>query len=229
MEEESLGTVQWPDLNLPVFDLYWSNDPEVTTEDDPRARVRPASGGVWQRRRDDGTLVSYFAGLVELANEPGVDFDFRVRYELVDGKPAPAAVAVIARRDRVGHLRPGDFSKAGIAGAIVEAGRRLALATGDASTRNDLAAILPREERPDRERTSAQEVRAEVVEVLRHYRKLREANGGEVPYRYARRIAERVYQSGEGWAQQKVRKRLRTAAMMGRIEPANAPGSKRRG
>ena len=233
MEEESLGTVQWPDLNLPAWDLYWENNPDVTSEGDPRIRARPSDGPIWQRRRDDGTLVSYFGGLVELANLPDFPgFDFRVRLEVVNGpgeaRLAPTAVAIIARAGQPGIVRSGDFSNAGIARAVVQAAQALALAGPDGPSRKDVATLLPRTEHPGRRRSSAHEVRVEVAKVARHYHKLVAANGGEVPYGYASQVAQHVYkQSGREW-QEKVRKRLKRATTMGMVKPALAKGSKRR-
>lgn len=234
MEEESLGTVQWPDLNLPAFDPYWARDPSAK-ESDPRIQARP-EGRVWQRRRDDGALVSYFGGLVELANLPDFPgFDFRVHLSLVDTPEggatlAPTAVAIIVGRD-AGPVRGGDFAKAPIARAVLEAGKALALVSGGDGepAAKDIRVLLPHEEAPVRRRSSPQEVRVEMSKVVRRYRKLTSENGGEVPYGYARRVAEHVYKNGDREAQGKVRKRLQAAARLGMVEPAAGPGSKRRG
>ena len=63
----------------------------------PRVRAR-WSNLVGTRRRGDGTHVAYRPGVVELANQPGWDYDFRIAFRpTTSGGLETHAVAVIAR------------------------------------------------------------------------------------------------------------------------------------
>ena len=93
----------------------------------PRVRHRPY-GEVARVGRSDGKRMLLEAGVVELVNQPGFKFDYRIAMRLVDDngdiRLEPHAVAVIARDGGL-PATSGNLRNAAIGAAIIEAGRRL--------------------------------------------------------------------------------------------------------
>lgn len=182
-------------------------------------------------RRDGDEVVRYSNGLVELANVPDFDFDFRVRFELIEGEDgpvlAPSAVAVIARPGDVGAVRGGDFARAGVARAVKYAAqvltRRQEVDEGGRPRSNRRAAgsdveyLMPRElaETESRHRKSSRTVEDEARAVARAWLHLAKANGGTPRRGYAATIAGKLGWGTEAPAAERVRKRLVKARRMG--------------
>jgi hypothetical protein len=197
---------------------------------------------VWERRTGADTSIRYTNGLVELVNMPGFDFDFRVRFELIDGEDgpvlAPSAVAVIVRPDAVGTHRPGAFAEAGIAPAIKEAARVLTMrVTRDAegypldferATSADVEWLFPRSKTPRAARRSSRKVDEEARQVAAKYLELCD-DAGNPPAAYASKIARTMSWDERGRrAEDLVRKRIARAQTMRLLPKAIARGSKRR-
>ena len=195
-------------------------------------------------RRDGDETVRYSNGLVELANLPDFDFDFRVRFELIEGRDgpvlAPAAIAVVARRidGEVEPHAPGEFAQAGIARAVREAARLITMrfSADDEgypldfvrASGADVERALPRIETPLVHRRSSRQVDDEATKAAAKYRELCEPTG-RPPAGYAAKIAASLglWGSGPG-AESLVRKRIARAQRMGLLPGAAAAGSKRR-
>lgn len=200
-------------------------------EDEPRRRIKghPVASSLVFTRRDGPTEVRYTNGLVELANLPDFDFDFRVRFELVetDQGPtlAPAAVAVIVRPEHLGKHRGGDFANAGLARAVKEAARVLTrrFEVGEdgrrvsdrAATGPEVERVFPRDDQPSRSRRASSLVDREARQVGELLQELRAANGAATPWRYAEKIAVAMKWTPDRQGLERVRKRkLRAEALM---------------
>lgn len=209
--------------------------------DEPRRRWKPHDddGLAWIRRRYDGSLVGHRSGSVELANQPGWDYDFRVAFLVMEVEGGPTFQCVAATPVARNPGGPVTASKAyrGIGEIIRRAGAALTWQLDDdadegfqrGASPGDLEHLVRQamatEPTARSGRRSTQQVDREAADVAERYDEwLVLGVGGS----YARWISGRLGWGGEGQrGEDRVRARLRRAQILG-LDVPKALSTRRR-